>query len=110
MTSSIKVGDLRRRVTIERPVRASDGGGGATVTWTLVAEVWAALWPRLADESVTLDRVAGQATHDMWIRYRTGITPEMRVTFGTRVFDIRGVIDVEDRNKWLRCPLEERDL
>lgn len=110
MKAPITIGDLRRRVTIEEAVRTGDGGGGYTVAWQPVAEVWAAIWPRLADESYTLDRVAGRATHDMWIRYRDGITPEMRVVSGTRVFDIRGVIDVEDRKTWLRCPIEERDL
>ncbi len=110
MKAPITIGDLRRRVTIEAAVRTSDGGGGSSVTWQAVADVWAAIWPRLADEVVTLDRVAGRASHDMWIRYRADIKPEMRVVFGTRIFDIRGVIDVEDRKAWLRCPLEERDL
>lgn len=110
MKAPITIGDLRRRVTIETAVRASDGGGGFTVIWQPVAVLWAAIWPRLADESFTLDRVAGRASHDMWIRYRTDIKPEMRVVIGTRVFDIKGVIDVEDRKAWLRCPLEERDL
>jgi SPP1 family predicted phage head-tail adaptor len=110
MKAPITVGELRRRVRIERPVRVSDGGGGFTETWDLVAETWAAIWPRLVDETFALDRVAGRATHDMWIRYRTGIKPEMRVVYDNRIFDIRGVIDIEDRLRWLRCPLEERDL
>lgn len=110
MSAPITIGDLRRRVRIERPVRTSDGGGGFSETWELVTETWAAIWPRLVDEHFTLDRVAGRATHDLWIRYRSGITPEMRVVLETRIFDIRGVIDIESRIRWLRCPVEERDL
>jgi hypothetical protein len=30
--------------------------------------------------------------------------------FGSRVFDVLGVIDVEDRGVWLKCPVEEREL
>ena len=110
MRAQITIGDLRHRVQIETAVRVSDGGGGATVTWTLVAEVWAAIWPRASDEAFQLDRVAGRATHDIWIRARSDVKPDMRVRFGSRVFDIRGAIDVEDRGRWLRCPSEERDL
>ncbi len=110
MKVPITIGDLRHRVQIETAVRTSDGGGGATVAWTLVADVWAAIWPRTSDEALQLDRVAGKATHDIWIRFRSDVKPDMRVKFGTRVFDIRGVIDADDRARWLRCPSVERDL
>jgi SPP1 family predicted phage head-tail adaptor len=110
MKTPVTIGDLRHSVEIERPQQTSDGAGGATVSWVLVARVWAAIWARSAGEAFRLDREAGTASHDVWIRYRTDITPEMRVRFGTRLYNILGVIDVEDRNKFLRCPAEERDL
>lgn len=110
MKAPVTIGDLRHRVQIESPTRTSDGGGGSTTFWSVVAEVWAAIWPRSSDEALELDRVAGKATHDIWIRYRSDMKPEMRITFGTRVFDVRGVIDVEDRGRWLKCPSVERDL
>lgn len=110
MTTAVRIGDLNRRVKIERAVRADDGGGGASISWELEAEVWAAIWPRSADEVFVLERVAGRASHDIWIRYRAGIKPEMRVRHGARIFDILGVIDVEDRHQWLRCPSQQRDL
>ena len=110
MRAPVTIGDLRHRVQIESAVRTADGGGGSSVTWTLAAEVWAAIWPRTSDENFELDRVAGRATHDIWIRYRGDVRPEMRIRFGARTFDIRGVIDVEDRGRYLRCPVVERDL
>ena len=110
MTTQIEAGDLRHRVSIERPVRSSDGGGGFLVTWVRIAEVWAAVWPRTMDESLALDRVAGRATHDVWMRHRTDLKPEMRLRLGSRTFDVRGVLDVEERGRWLKCVVEERDL
>lgn len=110
MRAPVTIGDLRHRVTIERAIRTPDGGGGATLTWQTIADVWAAIWTRTSDEGFTLDRVAGRATHDVWIRHRSDMAPDMRIRFGTRVFDVRGVIDVEDRGRWLKCPVEERDL
>lgn len=110
MKAPVTIGDLRHRVEIQEMARISDGGGGAAIAWTALGEVWAAIWPRNAGERFDLDRVAGRATHDIWIRAPNGVKSEMRIRFGARTFDIRGVIDVEDRGAWLKCVVEERDL
>lgn len=110
MRSPVRISDLRHRVRIESPVRASDGVGGAILTWSLFREVWAAIWPRSADEGFAGNRIAGKASHDIWIRKLDGVKPEMRIVSDTRVFNILGVIDVEDRGRFYRCPSEERDL
>jgi SPP1 family predicted phage head-tail adaptor len=110
MTSPVTIGDLRHRVTIESETRVSDGGGGASVSWTLVADVWAAIRAQGGSESLDLDRVVSAVPYDIWIRYRTGVVPAMRVRFGTRVFDIRTVTDIEDRGHWLKLAALERDL
>lgn len=110
MKAPVTIGDLRHRITIEREVRSDDGAGGASVTWQPVADVFAAIWTRSSDENFVHDRIAGRATHDIWIRFRADIAPDMQVRWGERVFDVRGVIDVEDRGRWLKCPAEERDL
>lgn len=110
MTAPVRIGDLRHRVEIESAVRVSDDGGGATVTWAVVAEVWAAIWTRTSDETFEHDRLAGRATHDIWIRYRNDVRPEMRIRSGSGLFDVLGAIDVEDRGRWLKLPVLERDL
>lgn len=110
MRSPVCASDLRHRIAIERDVRTPDGGGGAEVTWAPVAQVWAAIWPRTASEQLELDRVAGVATHDIWIRFRPDVTPQMRITFGSRIFDIRGVLDMDGKRRWLKCDSQERDL
>lgn len=110
MSGQISAGDLRHRVTIEQAVRTDDGAGGASIAWQAVATVAAAIWPRTSGEVYEHDRVAGRASHDIWLRHRDGVLPAMRITFGARTFDILGVIDIEERGRWLKCPVEERDL
>lgn len=110
MRGQVSASDLRHRIAIERDVRTPDGGGGAEVAWQLVAEVWAAIWPRTASEQLESDRAAGTATHDIWIRYRPDVTPQMRIAFGNRIFNIRGVLDMDGKRRWLKCVSEERDL
>ena len=110
MKNPVTIADLRHRVTIETPVRTNDGAGGAIVVWTSVAEVWAAIWPTSGSEGFTLDRTEGSVSHEIWLRFRSDVKPEMRLTFGTRVFDIRASIDPQDRGHWLKCLVRERDL
>jgi SPP1 family predicted phage head-tail adaptor len=41
------------------------------------------------------------------MRYRAGVTPKNRIRFGTRFFDIRLVIDHEERHERLEILAEE---
>jgi len=52
--------------------------------------------------------VRGRVSHEIWIRYRTGVLPDMRFALGTRVFEIRAAIDSGERHRFLRCLVEER--
>jgi SPP1 family predicted phage head-tail adaptor len=110
MSSSVPIGELRHRLVLETPARASDGGGGADVTWQTVAEVWAALRPLSGGESFSLDRVAGRLSHEIFIRHRDDVTLAMRFREGTHVYDLRAAFDPDGRRQWLRCLAEERDL
>ncbi len=106
----VTIGDMRQRVVLEAPARTSDGGGGADESWQAVATLWAAMKPLTGSERLESETLAGRVSHEIWIRYRSGLTPEMRFRFGERLLDIRAVIDVEEQNRFLRCLVEERDL
>lgn len=104
------IGDMRLRVVLQQVVRTADGGGGAAETWMTVAELWAAVRPISGDERIAADALAGQLTHEVWVRHRAGVTPAMRFLFGSRILDIRAVIDAEGRGYRLKCLCRERDL
>ena len=103
----IPIGKFRQRVTLQQASRVDDGGGGATVTWTPVADLWASIEPISADERLDSDRLQGRVSHQVWLRYRTGVDPAMRFVFGSRVFDIRSAVDVDEAHRYLRCLVEE---
>jgi SPP1 family predicted phage head-tail adaptor len=104
------IGDMRHRVILQQIVRTSDGGGGASESWSTVAELWAAIRPISGDERVVADAISGQLTHEVWVRHRAGVTPAMRFLFGSHILDIRAVIDAEGRGHRLKCLCQERDL
>jgi SPP1 family predicted phage head-tail adaptor len=100
---------LRERLTLEAPMRTPDGGGGATLAWQNVAELWAHVRPISGDERLRHDQLSGRLTHEVWIRYRPGVVPAMRFTQGPRIYEIVAVIEA-DRRRRLKCLVEERSL
>ena len=105
--SDMPIGALRRRVTLEAEMRASDGAGGATVSWVPVAELWAYVRGITGGEVSASDALGGRVTHEIWIRHREDVGPDKRFSMGARVFDIRAAVDREGRTRWLKCQCEE---
>jgi SPP1 family predicted phage head-tail adaptor len=102
------IGALRRRLTLEAPVRTEGEGGTAAIAWSPVAQVWAAVAPLAGRETVAADAVTGRVTHEVRLRFRDGVRPEMRFAAGSRMFEIRAVLDEDERRRWLVCLCEER--
>ena len=101
------IGELRHRLTLQQPVRTADGGGGADVAWTDVADLWASVEPLSGRETLAAERAQAIVSHRIRLRYRTGVASEMRFKLGTRLFNIRSVIDEGERRRWLVCLCEE---
>jgi SPP1 family predicted phage head-tail adaptor len=105
----MNIGSLRERLTLEQPVRTPDGGGGASISWQPVAELWAHVRPVTGDERLDHDQVAGRLTHRVWIRDRPGVVPAMRFRQGARIYEIVAVLRSPHRTH-LMCLCEERPL
>lgn len=100
-------GDLRHLVQIQSRSTTQDTIGQEVTAWTTVATPFAKIEPALGQETLAGAAVTAAVTHTLTIRYRTGITARMRVLYGTRVFEIVSVIDVEERHFWLELTCVE---
>jgi SPP1 family predicted phage head-tail adaptor len=107
---SARIGRLRHRLKIEREARTPDGGGGAAVAWEELAEVWGAVETMSGKETVSADRVAGEASCLITIRHRSDIAPAMRFRRGEEILHILSVLDKDGRKRFLACQCERRDL
>lgn len=108
--SRATIGNLRRRVTLESQARAADGGGGVTLTWSPLADVWAEISNLGGGESFIAEGLQGKVSHQIIIRRRTDVVPAMRVRFGSRLFVIEAVLDRDGADPHLRILAEERNL
>ena len=107
----MKIGELRHRVTIQEKTVSIDAYGGEVVTWSTVVTVWAAVEPLSGREFLEGRRQENEINYRIRIRYREGLTPSMRVVWGSttsggaRAFDIEAVIERASgrREIWLMC-------
>lgn len=99
---------LKHQITIQQPTRTSDGMGGFTQVWNTFATVRAAVEPLRGKEQFEHQQIQSSITHRIRIRYRSGITPKMRIQFeGTRYFHIHSVINIEERDREMQLMCEE---
>jgi SPP1 family predicted phage head-tail adaptor len=107
---AVRIGDLRHKLVLESETRLPDGGGGATVGWTPVAEVWASVKPVSGEEKVMAEAITGQVSHLVVVRRRDGVTPAMRFRMADRILAILSVLDLDERRRWLVCRCREENL
>ena len=98
---------LRQRVTIEQPSESADGAGGTTRSWTTLATVWAELLPLRGAENLLAFQQQAELTHRVTLRYRDDVTTAMRLSYDSRVFNIRSTRNVEERDQLLELLVEE---
>lgn len=108
---TVGVGALRHRFVIEAERPAGDGGGGQGADpWAnpiTVATVWGTVMPLTGAETLRAAQLQARVTHRITIRWRDGILARNRIRLGGRVFNIRSIVNREERNRWLDILAEE---
>lgn len=102
----MNIGNMRHRITFQRPVTDKDILGGYNGDWVDVVTTWAQISPVSGKEYFAQTREI-TVSHRIYCRYRDGITPRMRIKFGERTFRILSVINWEERNQGLTIMCEE---
>ena len=105
----MEAGKLRHRLVIEQRVAASPqrtATGARDYAWTTLATVWGSLEPLLGRRTGAVQATAYKSTLEARIRYRSGVTAGMRVSFGGVYYLINEVKNPEHRNVELRLMLE----
>jgi len=99
----MRISDLRRRIVLQRKTTIRDEEGNTVETWVDVVTVWAAVEPMSIRWKEFLQAAAINAERYTLfrIRYRPGITPDMRVVYAGQTYDIVHVVDIAGRHREL---------
>lgn len=98
----------RHRITLQQASREPDGMGGFMESWQDIATVWAEVQPLMGKAYMVAKQTQSALSHRVRIRYRDGVTPDMRVQFGTRHFIIDAVLCPDERKHELHLMCVER--
>jgi len=103
----ITAGMLRHKISLQQELNVSDDAGGYTKTWNTYAVVWAKITPKGARETFTGMKIEHTITHDIIIRYISGVAPKDKVMYNDRELSIEGIVNIDERNVWLKLSCEE---
>lgn len=93
----IRAGELRHRVILQSRIAARTAQGGFTYTWNNVRTISAKIEPKSGRETYFSDAVLALASHVIEVRVQSStVTPDMRLTFGTRIFNIVQALLVDE--------------
>jgi len=102
----IKAGDLRNQVSLQRKQINSDGAGGTVVTWVEYATPWCKITPKTGNEKIYLGRLDAQGLSSVTTRYMSTIIESDKLVFKNKEFQIRSIINIEERNKYTEMLIE----
>jgi SPP1 family predicted phage head-tail adaptor len=101
-------GKLNKRILLQRCVETEDGFGGGATSWVDVAYAWASIEPLEGREYYQAQQINSAITHKVRIRYRDGITPDMRFVYNGRTFHIDSVVNEREERRFLVIRCQEK--
>lgn len=96
----MRAGRLRHRLVIKSLTETRDADGAISTVWTTtVATIWGRVEPLTGREFSEVAASGAETTHKIRIRHFAGLTRKHRLLFGSRVFAIESVMDVDERDR-----------
>lgn len=87
----LNIGNMDRRIDIQRETEAVSPSGDAVKIWTSIATVWAEIVQQSASEFFTGYGEAETGSVIFRIRYRPGITNADRVTYNGSAYGLKEI-------------------
>jgi len=98
---------LRREIIIQQQVTTRDTHGQATQSWTTFATVQGAVEPLQGREFFAADQTNAETSVRIRIRYLSGITQAMRVSFNSKLYNIEAIINPQEKDRELQLMCSE---
>jgi SPP1 family predicted phage head-tail adaptor len=106
---SVKLSDMRTRITFQEPTITADAGGAQATSWADI-ETNPTVWARWANahgqEVVNSESLQSSQRAAVTIRYRSDVLSTWRVVKDGEAWQILSVDPVQDRNEWIELVVE----
>ena len=93
-TAALDVGELDRRITLQKPTGGPDAYGQPGTTFVNVAVVWASYKPVTLREYVASRQAEAAIDATFRIRWRTDVSATWRILYRNLVFDIQSYVEI----------------
>lgn len=103
----MQVGKMNRRITLRTNARTPDGMGGYTNTPTDAGPYWAHIEPLEGREMIEAMQTGMQRPHRITMRYRAGLIGSTLVIYEGRTFDVKSVVDPDEKHEQLVITADE---
>jgi len=98
---------MRHRITFQYQQKAPNAIGEPVTTWADWQTVWASIDPNTGKRYYQALQANAEVDGIIRVRYLNGVKPTMRVKYGSRIFKIVSILDVQERRRELRVYYQE---
>jgi len=95
----IDPGKLRERVTVQQATQTRNSLGEAVMSWADWQTVWASVEGVSAREALDAGQQEVTITHRVRLRYLTGLTQNMRLSWRNRTLNIVNLLEYGNRSE-----------
>lgn len=107
LIDDLEIGELTKRIRIDRQTATSDGQGGQTIAWSTRDTCWASIAPISQSEAIRAGAVTSVLLSAITIWYRTDLDVTDRIVLGARLFRILSIQDPTGNQVALRIIVAE---
>ncbi len=90
-------GQLDRRITIQSFTTTTDDFGEVVKSFTTLANVWAKVEEKRGSEGEEGNQLVATKRVEFFIRYRSDIDEQMRITYNNETYKIEAILNADSR-------------
>jgi len=101
----MRSGTLRHRIVVEHKLPSSppqSASGEPDFSWATFLSAMASVSPVSGREPFLAQAHLSEVSHKIDFRHQAGITHDMRVRFGSRIFDIKAILNYGEKNRYIK--------
>ena len=104
---TVSIGSMREQITIQSLGTSRDSGGGISSNYSDSQTISASIKPLNGKEVYKQGKLQDHVTHEIMIRHNSSVTAKNRIKIGTRFFNIRSVINLDEISRYMKILAEE---